>query len=140
MYNFLPGRQESNFAFIALTKQGIQLIQQLTTKITTKTTKKTSKKTSELTLADINVLFYILNNLTYENTATIPQQKIICSDLNLSQKQVSISINKLIEKKIILKINISRTYFINPKFFYLGTDKKNKVIKWENLEKNTANN
>lgn len=43
MYNFLPGRQESNFVFIALTKQGIQLIQKLTTKITTKTTKKLVK-------------------------------------------------------------------------------------------------
>ncbi|AEG41733.1 replication/maintenance protein RepL [Lactobacillus kefiranofaciens] len=127
----LTDSQESNFKFIALTKQGIELIQKLTTKSTTKTTSKTSKKKSELTSADINLLFYIINNLTYENTATIPPQKIISLDLNLSQKQISLSIKKLTNQEIITKLNIPRTYFINPKFFYLGTDKKNKIIKWK---------
>lgn len=70
------------------------------------------------------MLFYILNNLTYENTATIPQQKIICSDLNLSQKQVSISINKLIEKKLFLKlISLGLTLLIQN-FFILVLIKK----------------
>ena len=73
---------ESNFKFIAFSKQGIELLQKLTTKQTT-STKKINKKSSELTSADINILFYILNNLTYENTSTIPPQKEICIELNL---------------------------------------------------------
>ena len=125
---------ESNFKFIAFSKQGIELLQKLTTKQIT-SIKKINKKSSELTSADINILLYILNNLTYENTSTIPPQKEICIELNLSQKQVSISINKLIDKEIIIKIKPARTYFISPKYFYLGTDRKNKIIKWKKLIK-----
>ncbi len=129
----LTNLSKSNFKFIAFSKQGLELIQKLTTKQTTKKTTKTSKKASDLTAADINILFFILNNLTYENTSTIPPQKQIEKELNLSQKQISQSINKLINQKIITKTKAARTYYINPKFFYLGTDKKNKIIKWKQL-------
>ena len=127
-----PSSEETKFKFVAFSKEGINLIQSLTTKITTKKTKKTSK----LTTADINILFYLINNMTYENTSKIPPQKIICSELNISQKQVSISINKLINEKIIIKTPAPRTYFINPKYFYLGKDRKNKIIKWKKMLKN----
>lgn len=94
-----------------------------------------TKKSSILQISDINLLLYILSKITYDNTATIPTQNKLKEILALSQKQISHSLNKLIDKDFLLKTKEVRTYYINPKFFYLGNDQKNKIIKWKKLQK-----
>lgn len=123
--------QNSNYKFLAFSKAGINKLLELTTK--KQGTK--SKKISPFTSADINILFYILDNLNYENTATIETQKEIQGTLGLSQKQISQTITKLINNNIMVKIDKARTYYINPNYFYLGTDRKNKIIQWKALTK-----
>lgn len=128
--------QSDNFKFLAVAKDGIKKLIELTQKTNTKT-----KKTSALTTADLNLLFTILNRLTYSNTSTIPKQKDLTQQLNISQKQVSTSINKLIKNQIIIKLKKQpRTYFINPKYFYLGQERKNKIYQWNKLLKEANQN
>ena len=116
------------FKFVAFSKEGIEKILNLTTKTNGKTT---TKKISPLTSADLNLLFFIINRMNFNNLSTLPVQKEIKNNLNLSQKQISTSLHKLIKLDFIIKVNQPRTYFLNPKFIYLGTDRKNKIIEWK---------
>ena len=121
------------FIFLPITPVELQHLLKLTHKTGE------AKKTSTLTIADINLLLYILTKINYYNTAQIPTQNELKEKLNLSQKQISTSLRKLIKNDFLIKTKEVRTYYINPRYFYLGKDKKNKLIEWKKLTKEKMN-
>ncbi|QCQ04793.1 hypothetical protein FAX13_09270 [Ligilactobacillus animalis] len=74
----------------------------------------------KLTSSDFRLLFYLLSKIDEDNRATIPTQKIISDEINISVRKISEGLRRLREAKIIVKTVEARTYFINPTFFYTG--------------------
>ncbi|MTB65221.1 hypothetical protein GGG87_09460 [Streptococcus sp. zg-86] len=74
----------------------------------------------ELTSSDFRLLFYLLSKIDEDNRATIPKQKDISAEINISIRKISEGLRRLREAKIIVKTDESKSYFINPAFFYTG--------------------
>lgn len=72
------------------------------------------------------VLDYLLSQLNFDNASPVVQTKI-ARELGIHPSRVSLSIKKLLEKKIIKrdeKSGLKRMYIINTEYFWRG--KKNK--------------
>lgn len=74
----------------------------------------------QLTTSDFRLLFYILAKINVDNRAVLPKQPEISQEINLSIRKISESLSKLQSAYIIVKTEETRTYFINPAFFYAG--------------------
>jgi predicted transcriptional regulator len=79
-------------------------------------------KEKDLTGADRRVLDILWGNVDYENYIQIDQQAI-ANDLEMRKQHVSRSINKLIEKGILIKgtkVGRHNTYRLNPFYGWKG--------------------
>lgn len=76
-------------------------------------------KNDKLSSSDLRILFYLLSKIDEDNRSLVPAQKTISDELNLSIRKISEALKKLKDEQIIKKEK-NRTYFINPKYFYLG--------------------
>ena len=61
--------------------------------------------------------FYLLSKIDEDNLATLPKQKDISTEINISVRKISEGLRRLHEAKIIVKSGKPKTYFINPAFF-----------------------
>jgi DNA-binding MarR family transcriptional regulator len=75
-----------------------------------------------LTASDFRLLFYLLSRIDENNRARVPKQSEISNEINISIRKISEGLGRLKKANIILnhKDDDSKTYFINPAFFYTG--------------------
>jgi hypothetical protein len=79
-------------------------------------------KDEDITGENYRVFFYLCGNLDFENFIHLEQKKI-SEELNIRKENVSRSVKKLVDKKIILKgpkVGRSLTYRLNPNFGWKG--------------------
>ena len=99
-------KRKLNIKWFATTKLGIEEL---------------AKNTDfSLTSSDFRLLFYLLSKIDEDNLATLPKQKDISTEINISVRKISEGLRRLHEAKIIVKSGKPKTYFINPAFFYTG--------------------
>ena len=96
-------KRKLNIKWFATTKLGIEEL---------------AKNTDfSLTSSDFRLLFYLLSKIDEDNLATLPKQKDISTEINISVRKISEGLRRLHEAKIIVKSGKPQTYFINPAFF-----------------------
>ena len=96
-------KRKLNIKWFATTKLGIEEL---------------AKNTDfSLTSSDFRLLFYLLSKIDEDNLATLPKQKDISTEINISVRKISEGLRRLHEAKIIVKSGKPKTYFINPAFF-----------------------
>ena len=95
-------KRKLNIKWFATTKLGIEEL---------------AKNTDfSLTSSDFRLLFYLLSKIDEDNLATLPKQKDISTEINISVRKISEGLRRLHEAKIIVKSGKPKTYFINPAF------------------------
>lgn len=104
----------------------------MTRKLTTKLT-----NTPELTKADFNFLFFLLNEMNRDNCVVMEKQEILEKRLKLTKRTLSRSIQKLIDGNIIVKTDKPKTYMINPRYVYTGGEMQEKkfTVLYEHFKK-----
>ena len=96
-------KRKLNIKWFATTKLGIEEL---------------AKNTDfSLTSSDFRLLFYLLSKIDEDNLATLPKQKDISTEINISVRKISEGLRRLHEAKIIVKSCKPKTYFFNPAFF-----------------------
>lgn len=123
--------QVKNIKWFASTIEGAEKLSKNLFKIS-------DSDTVELTMHDMRVMFYLLTKIDDDNRAKVPTQKDIAKELLMSEKKINQAFKKLKQCELIVKSDESKTYFINPNFFYAGGDKYlgEKTNDFENRLKN----
>lgn len=90
----------------------------------------------ELTTTDFKMLAYMLQKMDYNNICEIPDQEKINQTLGISVRSISTAIKHLKEWKCITRDKrLTRTFMLNPNYFYRGGfgPQKNKKRQFENI-------
>lgn len=82
---------------------------------------------ADLTSADYKVLFYLCEQMMFEDNTAYLRQKQIAEDLNMNKGNVSKSVKRLLSKQFIAKSK--NGFMINPHLFYVG-----KAVRDDRLE------
>lgn len=119
-------KKDKNLRWFATTKNAVNEILR---------TISTTKGKNSIQLPDISVLMYLISNMDYDNKIKINNQKEVAETVGITPRRVSMAITKLKKMNFIVKLSETKTYFINPFYFYIGDyrDLHHKYETWKKL-------
>lgn len=86
---------------------------------------------SDLRGSDYKVLFFLCNEMKYDDNTAYIKQKQIAEHLNVDKGNVSKSIKRLCQKQFIVKYD--KGFMINPHLFYVGRFSDSQRVSFDEL-------